>query len=385
VFIDYVVSYGLGKADGRANALVCKLRHLAEIRAGSHFRLFAPYMDHTFDLPENVAVVSQKCLTIRILQELFLNLIYIYHLVKKRPDCLIVRPDALFLGQFVAKLMKVHLILNIHSYPKEEYRFVYRTVQGTVFRHAVHAVFLASIKCADGIIFNHPSLQEHVTNKHAYKKPTEAIYNGADTSRFYPIEKEEARRALLLPVDKTILLFLGSVTKWHGVEHLLAMASVLQASSKDILICIAGSHAATEEYIRSLRLNAPANVAFTGKVDVGRANLYINAADICLLPVNDIRVSPGSPLKLFDYIAAGKPVVTQAATIGYSDLVLSHKLGYALDFRDSVSAAKKIREIIQESRREDFESHNRQVALRVLNWRNVANQWNMFLEKVMQV
>jgi glycosyltransferase involved in cell wall biosynthesis len=385
VLIDYVVPYGLRKDDGRANGLACKLRHLAEMRAGTYFRLFAPYADQTVDLPENVVLISQKRLRVRILQEVLLNLAYLYHLIKKRPDCLIVRPDALFLGQFLAKLMGVHLVLNIHSYPKEEYGYVYHSLYGSIFARIVHAIFWGSIKCADGIVFNHPRLQDYVANKHAYRRLTASIYNGADTSRFYPLGREAARRAMSLPVKKTILLFLGSVTKWHGVEHLLAIASVLQANSKDILIYVAGGHAGTEEYIRSLRSSAPANVVFTGKVDADQANLYINAADVCLLPVNDIRVSPGSPIKLFDYIAAGRPVVTQAGTTGYSDLVVSHKLGYVVDFRDSLSAATKICEIVDKSSREDFESHNRQVALNTLNWRNVASQWNTFLDKVAQV
>jgi glycosyltransferase involved in cell wall biosynthesis len=382
VVIDYVVPYALRKADGRANSLVCKLRYLAEMRDGSRFRLFAPYRDCRLDLPENVEVISQAYLTIRILQELFLNVVYAYYLLKKRPDCLIVRPDALFMGHFLAKLMKVCVILNIHSYPKDEYGHVYRSLIGRIFTRIVHTIFFLSMKCADGIIFNHPNLREYVTRRHSYRRSATSIYNGADTSRFYPVEKDAARGALSMPKDKTILLFLGSVTKWHGVEHLLAIASVLQGKSKDILIYIAGGHPATEEYIRSLAARAPDNVIFTGKVDADHANLYINAADICLLPVNQIRVSPGSPIKLFDYIAAGRPVVTQEDTTGYSDIVLSHKLGYALDFRESSAAADRILTIIDESRARDFVNHNRSVALTVLNWKNVAGQWNVFVDKV---
>lgn len=382
VTIDYVVPYALRKADGRANSLVCKLRYLAEMRDDSRFRLFAPYRDYMPDLPENVTIVSQGRLTTRVLQELYLNIVYLYYLLKKRPDCLIVRPDALFVGHLLVKLLNVCVILNIHSYPKDEYGHVYRSLIGRVFTGIVHAIFSLSMKSADGIIFNHPDLQEYVTRRHCYRRSATSIYNGADTGRFYPMEKDAAREALSMPKAKTILLFLGSVTKWHGVEHLLAIASVLQGKSKDVLIYIAGGHPATEEYIRSLTVRAPDNVIFTGKVDAERANLYINAADICLLPVNQIRVSPGSPIKLFDYIAAGKPVVTQEYTRGYSDIVLSHDLGYALDFRQSSAAADRILTIIDESRVRDFAQHNRSVALTVLNWKNVANQWNVFVDRV---
>ena len=126
----------------------------------------------------------------------------------------------------------------------------------------------------------------------------------------------------------------------------------------------------------------PDNVVFAGSVDIDQANLYVNAADVCLLPVKKIRVSPGSPRKLFDYIAAGKPVVAQEATTGYSDLVLSYQLGYTADFSDSQSAAEKIMAIIAECDQKHYETHNRAVALDLLNWRNVAIQWFSFIDKV---
>ena len=385
MLIDYVVPYGLCRNDGRANNLLCKLRYLATIRSADAFRLFAPYRDYDPDLPKNVTLLSQRHIAHRVLQEILLNIVYIAHLMKRRPDCLITRPDALFVGHFLAKLVKVRLILNIHSYPKEEYEHVYNTMIGRVYAGIVHAIFAASIRCADGIIFNHPQLQQYVTREHAYQNPAEFIYNGADTATFYPMDAGDAKRLLSMPMDKTILLFLGTITKWHGVEYLLDIASVLQEKSPDFLLYIVGGHPATEQYLRDLAESAPPNVIFTGQVDSAAANLYVNAADICLLPVNNIRVSPGSPIKLFNYIAAGKPVVTQEATTGYSDIVLSYELGYVLDFRDSRSAADRIIVVSSECQRKNYRRHNREVALTRLSWRAAADRWSTFLDKVANV
>jgi hypothetical protein len=41
--------------------------------------------------------------------------------------------------------------------------------------------------------------------------------------------------------------------------------------------------------------------------------------------------------------------------------------------------------IVDELREKDFETHNRQVALNVLSWRNVASQWSAFIDKVQRV
>jgi glycosyltransferase involved in cell wall biosynthesis len=286
------------------------------------------------------------------------------------------------MAHFFAKLIKIRLILNIHAYVKEEGKYVYNNIIGRLYICVVQAIFSLSVKLADGIIFNHPDLQKYITHRHSYKGPTEFIYNGANTSRFYPVGKCKARRALSISKDKTILLFLGSAAKWHGVDCLVEMASVLQAKSDDSLIYIVGGHSASKEYMESLAATAPKNVIFTGKVDIDLANLYINASDICLLPVKKIRVSPGSPRKLFDYIAVGRPVVTQEATTGYSDIVLSYELGYTVDFHESHVAAERIMAIVSECHKKDYEIHNRQVALTSLNWRNVSKEWSSFIDKI---
>jgi glycosyltransferase involved in cell wall biosynthesis len=238
VLIDYVVPYGLRESEGRSNSLICKLQCLAELRDDYHFRLFAPFCDYSPKLPKNVTLISQKRLASRLLQELFLNAKYLCYLLRKRPQCLIVRPDALFTAHFFAKLAKARLVLNIHSYPREEYKYVYSNIVGKAYTRAVDAIFSLSVKLADGIIFNHPDLQEYITHKYSYEHQTEFIYNGADTTRFYPMDKCSARRTLSISTDKAILLFLGSVAKWHGIEYLIEIASVLQAKSNDILMYI---------------------------------------------------------------------------------------------------------------------------------------------------
>ncbi len=382
MLIDYVMPYALRRSEGKADSVTCKLRYLAELRPECQFRLFAPYCDYRPSLPSNVRVISQSRLVIRILQEFYLNAVYIYHLLRRKPQCLVVRPDALFVGHILARLLRVRIVLNIHAYVKEECKYVYRGAIGAFYISIVHAIFRLSLKIADGVVFNHPDLQKYVVDTHSYHRYAETIYNGANTERFFPVDKQKARQALSLPADKKILLFLGSVARWHGVDYLIEIASLLQARSENILLYIVGGQPATERHIDALAARAPANVVFTGKVGIDEANLYVNAADVCLLPVKKIRVSPGSPRKLFDYVAAGRPVITQEGTIGYSDLVESYGLGYVLDFTNAARAASLIQNILAHCDEKYYVVHNREVSLIHLSWRNVAAQWSSFLDKV---
>jgi glycosyltransferase involved in cell wall biosynthesis len=61
--------------------------------------------------------------------------------------------------------------------------------------------------------------------------------------------------------------------------------------------------------LRSLR--ALPNVYFVGKYPFAEVPAFVKGMDVCLLPyVNDERGQYRSPLKLYEYLAAGKPVVS---------------------------------------------------------------------------
>ena len=66
----------------------------------------------------------------------------------------------------------------------------------------------------------------------------------------------------------------------------------------------------------------------------------IIAADACLLPVKNNRISPGSPLKLYDYISNNKPVIAEDI-IGYSDEVLKYNFGLSVNFEKTKETRKK--------------------------------------------
>jgi glycosyltransferase involved in cell wall biosynthesis len=66
------------------------------------------------------------------------------------------------------------------------------------------------------------------------------------------------------------------------------------------------------------------NVHFLGRKDIDQVPYYIKAFDVCLIPYRvDERAQHASPLKLYDYLAAGKPVVTTdyAAAHPFKDVI----------------------------------------------------------------
>jgi glycosyltransferase involved in cell wall biosynthesis len=107
-----------------------------------------------------------------------------------------------------------------------------------------------------------------------------------------------------------MLLYLGSLHPWKGVETLVrAMKHVSQPAQ----LVVAGG---TDERIAQLRALAEAEgvdgrTHFAGRVPPGRRFEWIHRADVCLLPLSESSIGSRytSPLKLFEYMAAGKPII----------------------------------------------------------------------------
>jgi glycosyltransferase involved in cell wall biosynthesis len=234
-------------------------------------------------------------------------------------------------------------------------------------------------KICDGIIYNHPILKKKFDT--IYKKPSIYSYNGSDTTNFYPLEMNIARKHLNITQNQTICLFLGSVSQWHGVDYLIDLFNQdIIASQEKIKLYIVGAQ--DNPYVRSLKAKVKhKNIEFISPVDTFNAMYYINASDYCMLPVKSNRTSPGSPLKLYDYIACGKPVIAQKDMEGYSDEVERYNLGWVLDYQNTQDAATNLDYIIKNTNF-DFEFNNRDIALNHVSWNKRISKWLIFINSL---
>jgi glycosyltransferase involved in cell wall biosynthesis len=314
----------------------------------------------------------------RFASMLWLELKYLlYGIVKNyKPDVIFTRSTLAFGTWAYGKIYNVPVIREVHSDFWDEIKILYQSKQLHLkLLYLIHKYNLFFVKRSNGIIFNNTRLQQHFVD--TYNIPAErttTIPNGCDTTRFYPMDKTAARKQLSLDYNTTYLLFIGSVSKWHGVEHLLKAQQLINEKRKDVVLLVIGGHDLSEaEELKKKYANE--YTAFIGKVPYEKALLYINAVDVCLIPVNDIRISPGSPIKLYDAISCGKPVITQENTPGYSDITKQFDLGISCNFTDSKEAAEAVMAFVASVDSEYYKIHNRTIALKHLEWNVKIERW----------
>jgi hypothetical protein len=110
------------------------------------------------------------------------------------------------------------------------------------------------------------------------------------------------------------------------------------------------------------------------------ANL-IRASDACLLPVKKVRVSPGSPLKLYDYILNGRFVFSQAGTPGYSDEVEKYGIGIPVDFTCASSARARINKELSSVKLSAWECP--EDVLHQISWSSRMKEWLRAIERLL--
>jgi glycosyltransferase involved in cell wall biosynthesis len=143
--------------------------------------------------------------------------------------------------------------------------------------------------------------------------------SGVDLRRFANAPtRQDARTALRLPPGR-IVMYCGHFYPHKGVDNLIQAARSLP----DVSVCLVGGWPADVERCRAAARNLP-NVRFTGFVPNHDVPLHLAAADVLVLPnlkdTYDAQVT--SPLKLFEYMAAGRPIV--ASDIPAFQAVLRH-------------------------------------------------------------
>ncbi len=163
--------------------------------------------------------------------------------------------------------------------------------------------------------------------------------------------RRDLRRDLELPDDAPIVLYAGGLFwAWKGLDTLIEAARLLNGKIR--LVIVGGSPkpahlAELKERIAGLGIEG---AKVTGFVAPAKVPAYLAAADVLVLPNSaraEISARYTSPLKLFEYLASGRPVV--ASDLPSLREVLSHgRNGWLVAPDDPKALAEGIERVIND-------------------------------------
>lgn len=173
-------------------------------------------------------------------------------------------------------------------------------------------ILLPLIGWADGIVVITKYLKELFVRRGF---PDECILvepDAVDIKEFdnFPLTREQARSRLSLPPDKKLAVYTGNLYEWKGVYALADAAKLL---GEDVTAVFVGG---TDKYLidfrRYISEHGIGNVLALGYKKYEDMPYYLAASDVLVLPNSakeEISKFYTSPLKLFEYMAANRPIV----------------------------------------------------------------------------
>ncbi|MDZ7363256.1 MAG: glycosyltransferase [candidate division KSB1 bacterium] len=157
---------------------------------------------------------------------------------------------------------------------------------------------------ADRIVCASQSLAEIIPAE--YQNKIVFIGNGVDSDLF--LKNSTPAEALAKFRPRPILLYIGAISEWTDFEALSKVA----ATHPDKMLVLIGP-AVPAVQLQMNKLLAFSNVQHLGVVRHDDLPAYLAAADVCLIPLRKNELTRFlNPNKLYEYFAAGKPVVSMA-------------------------------------------------------------------------
>ncbi len=192
---------------------------------------------------------------------------------------------------------------------------------------------------AERIIVLSPLTSEYLAR---YSKvwADKAVYipNGTKTARFIQVSADEQRDGGPLRT-----MFLGSMGYKNGVDLILHAMKVIEQDEPSILECwLIGDGPEKPHLIQLARDLELKNVVFHDAVARSSVPSYTQQADILILVEREVLY--GSSNKLFDYLAAGKPIVFSVVA-QHNNLADEIHCGLSAAPEDAASLAEKLLEM----------------------------------------
>lgn len=217
---------------------------------------------------------------------------------------------------------------------------------------------------------------------------------GVNTSIFNPkVPGNEIRKRYGIG-DKQTVLFVGSFAGWHGLDDLIQASNIIAKEKPEVKFLVVGGgkkHPNYRHVIEEVRnRNLTKNFIFAGTVDYQEIPKFIAASDVAVAPYNPERSEYlkkygffYSPLKIFEYMAVGKPIVASRVE-NISNIIEDGVTGLLVDPGNIKALAQAIIKLLDSKKLAKQLGHNAYLKSRNYSWQRHSEMLHDLLEEVVK-
>ncbi len=292
----------------------------------------------------------------------------------EKPDVVLVRYNLLnFSFILAARLKKIPVVLEVNApmaYESRQYA-----------SYAVRIPWLPEfierklLQWSDRVIVVSRELQQYYERWRIPAAKMIVVPNGVDERRFQPEGMSQEIRNRYALQQQVVVGFVGSFHFWHGLENLIHFIKLTLARFDGVKFLLVGEGPLKRELEQKVQQDELTDrVIFAGYVPHDQVPAYLSAMDIVLAPYPRLDFFYYSPLKLFEYLAAGKAVI--ASRIGQiTEIIRDGVNGVLFDPDNFEDLQRQLFSLIEnEAYRNQLGKNGRKSIIEHYTWRHTAQR-----------
>ncbi|MCG8557572.1 MAG: glycosyltransferase family 4 protein [Proteobacteria bacterium] len=211
-----------------------------------------------------------------------------------------------------------------------------------------------TVRQASAVLAVSTAVRQHATSLGVDPARVHVVPNAVDPAHFRPGPPDPTLRARWDLGDGPVLGFVGSLRAWHGVRVLAELLARLRPRFSGLRLLVVGDGPLRHELEQAAReLGVVDSVVFTGALPHEQVGALIRCFDVGLAPYPALEHSfYFSPLKLFEYMASGVPVVASAQG-QVADIIVPNETGLLHAPGDTLSMASAVEQLLVDPERRE--------------------------------
>jgi glycosyltransferase involved in cell wall biosynthesis len=219
-------------------------------------------------------------------------------------------------GALACKKLGIPLVLEVNADLLEQRKFKGIPERGLRRLFAVWATRMC-FGAATKIICISDGLKKHLSSK--WKIDTNKLVVlpcAADVEAFQPNRPSELARRGLGLTNEPVVIWVGGFFPWHDLDLLVDSFALVLARHPNARLVLVGDGQTRAAIERKVLKNGLGHaVLMTGAIAHASVPDMVSMADVAVVPAAPVAANgggTGTPLKLFEYMAAGKAIVATA-------------------------------------------------------------------------
>lgn len=205
-----------------------------------------------------------------------------------------------------ARLVGAQCVCEVNGEPVPDWSETDRTFK----RRLKHWLASFALSRCDRVVVLTEGLRDLVVRRYQVAAERVAVLpSGTDTSLFLPQDSAACRRRIGVGVDRDYIGFVGSFYRYQGLQCLLEAMVIIRRTMPSVHLLLVGDGEASQELKQQAdRLVLNPCITWAGRIAYQEVPTWIGAMTLCVAPFRGDR-GETSPVKIFDYLSCGKPVI----------------------------------------------------------------------------